>query len=75
MMSITFSDINSGLPIKQYYGKWPFVRVYGIQEIASTIFSILNALAHGYGIFYYIKSTRSLKTNRIMQRIKVDRMV
>uniref|UniRef100_A0A7S0VAC8 Post-GPI attachment to proteins factor 3 n=1 Tax=Polytomella parva TaxID=51329 RepID=A0A7S0VAC8_9CHLO len=32
-------------PIK-YYGKWPFHRVYGAQEIASVIFSLLNLLSH-----------------------------
>jgi hypothetical protein len=30
----------------KYYGKWPFVRVFGCQEIFSVIFSIGNFLAH-----------------------------
>ncbi|XP_046371176.2 post-GPI attachment to proteins factor 3-like [Haliotis rufescens] len=33
----------SGVP--QFHGKWPFVRVLGVQEPASTLFSILNALS------------------------------
>lgn len=30
----------------QYFGKWPFVRLFGIQEPASVLFSLLNAYAH-----------------------------
>uniref|UniRef100_T1JAC6 Post-GPI attachment to proteins factor 3 n=1 Tax=Strigamia maritima TaxID=126957 RepID=T1JAC6_STRMM len=32
--------------IPQFYGKWPFFRLFGIQEPASTLFSILNGVAH-----------------------------
>ncbi|XP_066301993.1 post-GPI attachment to proteins factor 3-like isoform X2 [Branchiostoma lanceolatum] len=32
--------------VPQFYGKWPFVRVLGIQEPASVLFSILNGLGH-----------------------------
>ncbi|CAI9721544.1 Hypothetical predicted protein [Octopus vulgaris] len=32
--------------IPQFYGKWPFVRFFGIQEPASAIFSLFNALTH-----------------------------
>ncbi|KAJ1673214.1 hypothetical protein EV182_005674 [Spiromyces aspiralis] len=32
--------------IHQYYGKWPFVRLLGIQEPASVVFSVLNGYAH-----------------------------
>ena len=34
------------LPIVQYYGKWPFIRIFGMQEIASVIFSICNFIPH-----------------------------
>ncbi|EIM19452.1 Per1-like protein [Wallemia mellicola CBS 633.66] len=37
-------------PIHQYYGKWPFYRFMGIQEPFSTLFSLLNLLAHRYGL-------------------------
>lgn len=30
----------------QYYGKWPFTRVFGMQELFSVIFSIGNAVPH-----------------------------
>lgn len=35
----------------QYFGKWPFIRVFGMQEVASVLFSILNLCAHVYGFF------------------------
>lgn len=30
----------------QFFGKWPFIRVLGMQEPASVIFSALNFLVH-----------------------------
>jgi hypothetical protein len=30
----------------QFYGKWPFIRFFGIQEPASAFFSLLNFYAH-----------------------------
>jgi hypothetical protein len=33
----------------QYYGKWPFWRVFGMQEPASVLFSLLNLYAHWAG--------------------------
>ncbi|KAK0606917.1 hypothetical protein LWI29_006258 [Acer saccharum] len=35
-------------PVK-YHGKWPFKRVYGIQEPASVVFSALNLVMHFHG--------------------------
>ncbi|OQV21867.1 Post-GPI attachment to proteins factor 3 [Hypsibius exemplaris] len=32
--------------VPQFYGKWPFVRLFGIQEPASALFSVFNGLAH-----------------------------
>ncbi|KAF2715910.1 Mn2+ homeostasis protein-like protein Per1 [Polychaeton citri CBS 116435] len=37
-------------PIVQYHGKWPFYRFMGMQEPASVLFSLLNYLAHDYGM-------------------------
>ena len=49
-----FSSIRSsqGLPLLQYYGKWPFTRILGIQEPASVMFSLGNMIAHlkGYKV-------------------------
>lgn len=47
--------------IVQYYGKWPFVRVLGAQELFSVLFSLGNFLACLYGYFFiYRKSKRRL---------------
>ncbi|KAG8626420.1 hypothetical protein KVT40_005365 [Elsinoe batatas] len=37
-------------PILQYHGKWPFHRFLGMQEPFSVLFSLLNYLAHTWGI-------------------------
>ena len=34
----------------QYHGKWPFVRLFGVQEPFSVFFSLLNLLAHKRGL-------------------------
>lgn len=41
--------------VVQYYGKWPFLRVLGAQEIFSVIFSLGNLLACLYGYFFIYK--------------------
>ena len=33
-------------PVEQYYGKWAFWRLWGMQEPASALFSLLNFSAH-----------------------------
>ncbi|KAI4461846.1 per1-related [Holotrichia oblita] len=35
-----------GYRIPQFFGKWPFIRFLGMQEPASTIFSLVNLYAH-----------------------------
>ncbi|KAI8929271.1 Per1-like-domain-containing protein [Entophlyctis helioformis] len=40
-------------PIQQFYGKWPFIRVLGMQEPASVLFSVFNGLGHYYGLRRY----------------------
>jgi post-GPI attachment to proteins factor 3 len=37
-------------PIVQFHGKWPFQRVFGVQEPFSVFFSLLNFLAHRQGL-------------------------
>eukprot|EP00747_Dinoflagellata_sp_TGD_P118239 gnl/TRDRNA2_/TRDRNA2_172778_c1_seq1.p1 gnl/TRDRNA2_/TRDRNA2_172778_c1~~gnl/TRDRNA2_/TRDRNA2_172778_c1_seq1.p1 ORF type:complete len:376 (-),score=27.70 gnl/TRDRNA2_/TRDRNA2_172778_c1_seq1:118-1158(-) len=32
----------------RYYGKWPFKRIFGMQEVLSSLFSLLNGVPHGY---------------------------
>ncbi|OBZ91632.1 Protein PER1 [Choanephora cucurbitarum] len=46
MQQITQRAMVEGSHIHQYHGKWPFKRVFGIQEPASVIFSVLNGWMH-----------------------------
>lgn len=49
MHQITDRDIARGVQVQQYYGKWPFWRLLGMQEPASVAFSLLNLAAHVTG--------------------------
>merc|ERR1711936_576074 len=41
--------------VPQFYGKWPFIRILGIQEPASTLFSILNLLSNLSMLNWFVK--------------------
>ncbi|XP_064635626.1 post-GPI attachment to proteins factor 3-like [Lineus longissimus] len=43
----------NGSKIPQFHGKWPFIRVLGIQEPVSVIASILNFLSVAAGIIHF----------------------
>jgi len=45
--------IDEGHPIVQYYGKWPFLRLFGFQELASSLFSIGNFIPHALAFYNY----------------------
>jgi hypothetical protein len=49
MHEITSRDVERGVPVQQYYGKWPFWRFAGMQEPASVAFSLLNLWSHVQG--------------------------
>ena len=34
----------------KYYGKWPFQRVLGMQEVFSVVFSLANLAAHAHNL-------------------------
>lgn len=38
--------LHKGYPLPQFHGKWPFLRVLGMQEPASVLFSLLNGASH-----------------------------
>lgn len=42
---VTEHQVSSGGQVVQFYGKWPFVRVFGMQEVASVAFSVANLMA------------------------------
>ncbi|KAH8962997.1 hypothetical protein BDL97_05G129700 [Sphagnum fallax] len=41
------------LPVK-YHGKWPFIRIFSLQEPASVAFSVLNLLIHFQGFSSFL---------------------
>ncbi|KAI3329285.1 Per1-like protein [Xylariaceae sp. AK1471] len=47
---ITTRRLEAGQPITQFHGKWPFIRVLGIQEPFSVLFSVGNLVAHYTGL-------------------------
>lgn len=46
----------------KFYGKWPFIRMFGMQEPASAFASVLNLLANAY-MFKQLKELRITKAN------------
>ncbi|KAI9473951.1 MAG: post-GPI attachment to proteins factor 3-like protein [Benjaminiella poitrasii] len=55
MQAVTDKAIEDGTTVYQYYGKWPFYRLLGIQEPASVLFSIGNGLVHLYFLCQFQK--------------------
>lgn len=49
MWQVTSEDVRLNRPVKQFFGKWPFVRVFGVQEPASAIFSAFNGISVAIG--------------------------
>jgi len=49
MHTLTDLALESGVPVEQFYGKWPFWRLAGMQEPASVAFSFANLLMHVLG--------------------------
>lgn len=47
------------IQIPQFYGKWPFVRIYGLQEPASVLFSITNGIFNFIGFKNFINKVPS----------------
>ncbi|KAH7090143.1 Per1-like protein [Auriculariales sp. MPI-PUGE-AT-0066] len=50
MHSVTDKLSSQGERVHQFYGKWPFWRLAGMQEPASVLFSLLNLAAHAQGV-------------------------
>ncbi|XP_071960020.1 post-GPI attachment to proteins factor 3-like [Antedon mediterranea] len=46
-VTVEYYDHNK-IPCPQFHGKWPFQRIFGIQELASVVFSICHAVLHLY---------------------------
>lgn len=53
-------------PIQQYHGKWPFLRILGMQEIISVVFSLCFTIPHVMFLIrsWNINSNSLIQTNR-----------
>ncbi|KAK9501460.1 hypothetical protein O3M35_012176 [Rhynocoris fuscipes] len=58
-----------GWPPPQFHGKWPFVRFFGIQEPASTLFSLLHLGLH---IKYFSKFLKETKFSNPMFKVWIS---
>ncbi|KAI0135557.1 Per1-like protein [Daldinia grandis] len=47
---VTQRRVAAGKPVTQFHGKWPFVRILGMQEPFSVLFSLGNLAAHQNGL-------------------------
>lgn len=65
MHTVTTREIASGQRVQQYYGKWPFWRLGGIQEPASVLFSLMNLWFHLRGA---VKFRREIPDQHPMKR-------
>ncbi|XP_002125801.4 GPI-specific phospholipase A2-like PGAP3 [Ciona intestinalis] len=45
--------------VPQFHGKWPFVRIIGVQELASVVFSILNGISNIWAYKQYYSAVSS----------------
>lgn len=63
--STSKARLQQGYPVVKYYGHWPFTRYFGLEEPASAIFSVLNALPH---VLFLIKALKQKVVVTYMQR-------
>ncbi|XP_022099023.1 post-GPI attachment to proteins factor 3-like [Acanthaster planci] len=59
MWHLTQKTLDEMGKVPQFYGKWPFIRFMGMQEPASSIFSILNGLVAVYMLIQFRKQVPS----------------
>lgn len=70
---ITKSRIEAGEEILQFHGKWPFLRLFGTQELFSTLFSIGNFVPHYYGLQKLRNKIRKLESRGDTTRLALLR--
>lgn len=48
--------VRAGVDVPQFHGKWPFIRLCGVQEPASVLFSLLNLLSHAVMLRRFLRA-------------------
>ena len=66
MQWISAGRRDRGLHVLKYYGHWPFLRVWGMQEPASAVFSLLNIIPHLYALLHRGIRNRYVRWNHFL---------
>lgn len=64
--SITQQRLELGQSVEQFHGKWPFLRIMGVQEPLSVVFSVLNFIPHFLGfkmLIQFLNKTYGVKAS------------
>lgn len=77
---VTKERNSKGEEVYQFYGKWPFLRIFGMQEFFSALFSVANFVPHFMGYFKVNRLKRSnprekIILNRALRNIKLVALV
>lgn len=67
---VTKDRVRDKEEIYQFHGKWPFTRIFGIQEFASAVFSLGNLIGHFYG---FLKIVATIKQNQSTNRAIINK--
>ncbi|CAN3372339.1 hypothetical protein DIURU_004537 [Diutina rugosa] len=59
---ITAERRAENLEVLQFHGKWPFLRVFGCQELASVVFSVGNFIVQFLGLYQIINAIKKYPT-------------
>lgn len=58
---VTDQREKNGLEVVQFYGKWPFIRIFGMQELFSVLFSIANFQINYINLFKVMRHYNRIK--------------
>ncbi|GBL50776.1 hypothetical_protein [Candidozyma auris] len=62
---ITKERVAAGEEVLQFHGKWPFWRIFGVQEVASMLFSFLNLIPHYLGYHQISECIKKLPSEQM----------
>lgn len=65
---ITQERVASGSEIVQFHGKWPFLRLLGVQELALALFSVANFVPHYLGFRQVSQALKAIPQNQAVLR-------
>lgn len=68
---LTAQHLAQKASVHQYHGKWPFIRILGVQEPASVIFSLMNLYANYLGLKLLNECARRSKLEKRFWMYKI----